>query len=264
MSEEGMESLVTSIRAVGVLEPLLVKPARDGLYEVVAGHRRLRAARIAGVIEIPCIDLESDELGDAAKIHENLEREDLSPADEAVYYAELYERLGEDVDQVAERVKRSRASIEGRLNLLRGDKQVFAALTAGKIALGVAEELNRFTLETDRLYHLQYCTRTGATVATVRQWRIDANLRAELASPRSPAEPSPPARTPEEEARLSLERMAFAGAAPWELDSSQERRPCAICQTQLEAWKMVRKHLCPECLAHVWTQFIRAFRGGEA
>lgn len=264
MDDDRMNSLVVSIRAVGVLEPLLVRPVEGDLYEVVAGHRRLKAARIAGLVELPCIDLENDELADAAKIHENLEREDLSVSDEAIYYAELYETHGEDVDAVAELVKRSRSSVENRLNLLRGDKHVFAELAGGKISIGVAEELNRFTLEDDRLFHLDYCTRTGATVATARQWRIDANRRAELVAPAPATSPSSPARSPEEESRLSLERMAFAGAAPWELDSSAEKRPCAICSTELEAWKMLKKHLCPECASHIWPQFIRAFRGGEA
>lgn len=264
MSDELMDSLVVSIRAVGVLEPLLVRPAGDGAFEVVAGHRRLKAARIAGLAKLPCIDLETDELAAAAKIHENLEREDLSPADEAIFYAELYETHGEDVDAVTELVRMSRARVESRLNLIRGDKHVFAALAVGKISIGVAEELNKFAREDDRLFHLDYCTRTGATVATARQWRVDANRRAELLAPAEPAEPSISARTPEEEARLSLERTAFAGAAPWELDSSTEKRPCAICTTELEAWKMLKKHLCPECASHIWPQFLRAFRGGEA
>jgi ParB/RepB/Spo0J family partition protein len=259
-----MNSLVVSIRAVGVLEPLLVRPTGDGVFEVVAGHRRLKAARIAGLANLPCIDLGNDELAAAAKIHENLEREDLSPADEAIFYAELYEGHGEDVDAVAALVRMSRTRVESRLNLIRGDKRVFEQLAGGKISIGVAEELNKFAREDDRLFHLDYCTRTGATVATARQWRVDANRRAELVSPAPVTEPSNPARTPEEEARLSLERMAFAGAAPWELDSSTERRPCAICSTELEAWKMLKKHLCPECASHVWTQFLRAFRGGEA
>jgi len=264
MSDELMNSLVVSIRAVGVLEPLLVRPAGDGAFEVVAGHRRLKAARIAGLAKLPCIDLETDELAAAAKIHENLEREDLSPADEAIFYAELYEGNGEDVDAVAALVRMSRARVESRLNLIRGDKQVFGALAAAKISIGVAEELNKFAREDDRLFHLDYCTRTGATVSTARQWRVDANRRAELLAPVAATEPSNPARTPEEEARLSLERTAFAGAAPWELDSSTEKRPCAICSTELEAWKMLKKHLCPECASHIWPQFIRAFRGGEA
>jgi ParB family chromosome partitioning protein len=264
MDDDRMNSLVVSIRAVGVLEPLLVRPAGDGVFEVVAGHRRLKASRIAGLAELPCIDLETDELADAVKIHENLEREDLSPSDEAIFYAELYEQRGEDVDVVAELVKKSRGHVESRLHLIRGDKHVFAALAAGKISIGVAEELNKFSREEDRLFHLDYCTRTGATVATARQWRLDANRRAELAPPAPAAEPSNPARTPEEEARLSLERTAFAGAAPWELDTSTEKRPCSMCAAELEAWKMLKKHLCPDCATVVWPALLKAFRGGEA
>lgn len=263
MSDELMNSLVVSIRSVGVLEPLLVKPAADGLFEVVAGHRRLKAARIAGVPELPCIVLAADVTADAVKIHENLEREDLAPSDESIFYAELYEKNGEDVDKVAELVKRSRSHVENRLNLIRGDKHVFDALAQGKISIGVAEELNRFAREDDRLFHLDYCTRTGATVAQARQWRLDANLRAERTTWATEAPAAAPATSPEDEQRLSLERRAFAGAAPHELSTSTERVPCALCTNELEAWKMLKKHLCPDCAAVVFPRMVAAFQGRE-
>lgn len=261
MDDDAFNSLVVSIAEVGILEPLLVRPNGADTFEVIAGHRRLKASRVAGLAELPCIVVEDEELVDAIRIHENVEREELSPSDEAIYYAELYERHGEDVEKVAELVKRSLGHVENRLNLLRGDKRVFEALAQGKISIGVAAELNKFTVEDDRLFHLDYCVRTGATVSTARQWRVDANRRAELSRPTTDGASEPPARTPEEEARRHQEAHVFAGAAPWELDTSTERRPCALCTAEREAWKMLKKHLCVECAENIWPRIVGAFRG---
>ena|GEM_PF-6873652 len=261
MDETALDSLVTSIRAVGILEPLLVRPLEDGRYEVVAGHRRLKAARIAPLAKVPCIDLERDTLSEAIKIHENLEREELSPSDEAIFYAELYERSGEDVDKVAELVKRTREHVEGRLNLLRGDKVVFESLAAGHISIGVALELNRMTHPDDRRFHLEYAERTGVTVSTARAWRVDANRRRELARPAPEETPAAQASSPDDVARQSLERRMFAGAAPWELDSSVEERPCALCQEKRPAWRMLKKHLCEGCATSLWPRIVATLQG---
>lgn len=263
MDDDRMNSLVVSIRALGVLEPLHVKPVPGDLFEVVAGHRRLRAARVAGVSELPCIVLESDALAEAVKIHENLEREDLSPADEAIFYAELYESHGSDVDAVAELVKRSRDHVENRLNLLRGDKHVFAALAGGKISIGVARELNMIAAEDDRLFHLDYAVRTGVTVETARQWRVSANTRASFSSP-APAEvTSTPATTTEDPAAAASERRMFAAAAPWELDTSKDLRPCKLCTEEHPAWQMLKVHVCAACAETVLPRILAAFQGRE-
>lgn len=261
METEGMDSLVDSIRKLGVLEPLLVLE-RDGEgFEVVAGHRRLLASRIAGLTELPCIVVDDVEEADAIKIHENLEREELTPSDEAIYYAELYEKHGEDTERVAELVKRSLGHVEGRLNLLRGDKHVFDALAKRKIPIGVANELNKFEREDGRLFHLDYAVRTGATVATVRQWRIEDNTRWELERDRQEADPEIAPRSAEDEALRSQRAHVMAGAAPHELSTGTGVVPCALCDSPAEEWRMLKKHLCPDCAEHVWPRFQRAMKG---
>lgn len=259
MDDAKMNSLVVSIREVGILEPLLVLPAKNGTWEVAAGHRRLKAARIAGLGTVPVIVIDDPETADAVKIHENVEREELSPADEAIYYAELYDRHGEDTEAVAARVKRSRDHIENRLNLLRGDKHVFDALAKGTISIGVAQEMNKMDLEQDRLFHLDYCIRTGASVSVARQWRIDCNSRAQFTTPAPPSDDSAPALTPEAEASRAQEAHAFAGAAPWELSSSKDRRPCVFCQSEHEEWRMLKKHVCLPCSENVWPRILKLF-----
>lgn len=260
MDDELMNSLAQSIRDMGVLEPLLVSPTDNGAFEVVAGHRRLKAARIAGLGEVPCILVDNAGDVDAIKIHENAEREELSPADEAIFYAELFERLGEDTDVVAARVKRKRDHIEGRLNLIRGDKHVFDALASKKISIGVANEMNKFNLESDRLFHLDYCIRTGASVSVARQWRLDCNARAEYRTEQPAAGSTLQPLTPEQEAQRSLETHAFAGAPPWELGTLKETRPCVFCSMPHEEWKMLKKHICLPCSETVWPQIMRLFQ----
>jgi ParB/RepB/Spo0J family partition protein len=259
MDDAKLNSLVVSIREVGILEPLLVLPHADGGFEVVAGHRRLKAARIAGLGEAPCIVVDDPESADAIKIHENIEREELSPADEAIFYAELYERHGEDTEAVAARVKRTRDHIEGRLILIRGDKHVFDALARGKISLGVAHELNKMELEKDIHFHLDYCVRTGASVAIARQWRSECNARAQLTQAAAEPGASPSTPNPEDEARRSQEAHAFAGAAPWELSSSKDERPCVFCQAPNQEWRMLKKHVCLACSENVWPRILKLF-----
>lgn len=249
ISDVGLDSLCQSIRDLGIQEPLIVRPfpGPDELYEVVAGHRRYLAAWRVGLFELPCM-VEPDATRAAAiKIHENVEREELSAADEAVFFAELYEKLGQDVDQVVAAVRKSRDYVETRLNLLRGSAAVLEALRAGKIVFGVALELNRMTREEDRLYYLEYALKSGVSIRLVRVWRSEANARAELAA-KAPAEqvaPIPqgggaPGPVPSGPSYLSM-------AKPYELSTSQELRPCLFCGETHEEWKLFRKFVCAPC-----------------
>jgi ParB family chromosome partitioning protein len=185
IDDAGIEELAGSIKRVGVLQPLLVKEV-DGGYEVVAGHRRLLAAKAAGLITVPCCVLGArDAAPVAAKIHENLYRQELTPVEEAAYYAELLPECGDDTDRLAALVRQSRNYVENRLLLLHGDPVVLEAVANRRISLGVGQELNKMPLEADRRYYLGWAEHTGATIATVRQWRAVAEARA-LAAPAPP------------------------------------------------------------------------------
>jgi len=171
LDEEGLEALAEDIRRVGVLVPLHVMEV-DGGYEVMAGHRRLLAARRAGLVAVPCLVRSArDAAPTVIKLHENLYRQELTPVEEAAFYAELLPTCGNDTDQLAALVKQSRGYVEGRLNLLNGDAEVLAAVAARRISLGVGEELNKIAREKDRRYYLGWAVETGATRSTVRQWR---------------------------------------------------------------------------------------------
>jgi ParB family chromosome partitioning protein len=245
--EEALDELCCSIRDQGMHTPLQVRALGDGTFEVIAGHRRLLAARRLGLIEVPTIVRADSEAVHALRISENVDREDLRPTDEARYYKDLYDELGKDVDRVCAVVRRSRARVEGRLLLIAGSEAVWGALDKGEITIGVAEELNRFTVNGDREFHLRYAILQGATVAQVRDWRTRCNAAAAAGSPGaapsdSVAAPGPgaPAADPG-----PVDPLVFR--LPHEVSSSLEPRPCMFCKERFPEWQTFRQFVCPGC-----------------
>lgn len=181
MDEEKLDTLTKSIARNGVISPLSIG-RRGDRYEVVAGHRRSIAARRAGLASVPCVVYDSvDAAHEAIKWAENAVREDLNPAEEAIYFSDLLERdCGGDVDKLCEQLGAKRGYVEGRLLLFQGCKRVFEALQKGDIGIGVAHELNRCTEDAHRFYLLDTVVRTGATRALaasyVQQWEMQQRL----------------------------------------------------------------------------------------
>lgn len=171
MDETRLDELVESIRVLGFISTIAVV-VRGERYEVVAGHRRRIAAGRAGVRAVPCLVYESAETALEAIQHaENRHREELSPADEAIWFAELLDKHPDDgTDGVAARVGEKRAYVEGRLSLLQGDERIFHALGDGRIGVGVALQLNRCGDELHRRMLLDLAIRNGATVGIVDGW----------------------------------------------------------------------------------------------
>lgn len=142
--EAALADLADSIREVGVLEPLLVRrieprpPGRFFPFELVAGHRRLRAARLAGVPVVPCVVREMDDAQALeAALVENGQREDVTPLDEATAFSRLVE-LGRSVEDIASRIGRSVGYVRARLRLLELVPEVRALLDAERIHVGSA------------------------------------------------------------------------------------------------------------------------------
>lgn len=182
MDDDKLDELARDIRRQGVIQPLIVTPTADR-WEIVAGHRRARAARLAGVLVVPCVVYPTKSAAlEAVKYAENRYREDLTAAEEAVWFAELLERdCGGDVDRLCEQLGEKRAYVEGRLLLLHGDEDVFRALERGAIAIGIAQQLNRCTEEKWRRYLLHQAITGGATVAMVAGWIDEWKRRAAAA-----------------------------------------------------------------------------------
>ena len=140
--EESMASLTASIREVGILQPVLVRPVGDGEYELVAGERRWRAARRAGLQTIPAL---IRTVGDTATLEqalvENLQREDLNPLDEAAAYQQLVEDFSLTHDEVATRVGKSRVAISNTLRLFQLPSGIQKLVAQSQLAAGHARAL---------------------------------------------------------------------------------------------------------------------------
>ena len=140
--EEALGSLADSIRQVGVLQPVLVRPTGEGTYELIAGERRWRAARRVGLQTIPALVRETDD--STALEHalvENLHRDNLNPLEEAAAYQQLIEDFKLTHDDVASRVGRSRASISNTLRLLQLPPAIQRSVQEKKLSMGHARAL---------------------------------------------------------------------------------------------------------------------------
>lgn len=159
----GLQELAASIAEYGIVQPLTVR-RRDGFYELVAGERRLRAARMAGLREVPCILLSVDEA-----------QSDLDYIEEAEGLARLMRLYGLSQEQAAQRVGKSQSAVANKLRLLRHSPQVLAMLRENRLSERHARALLRLPEEEDRLAVLQTVIRQQLNVAKTEAY-IDAYL----------------------------------------------------------------------------------------
>ncbi len=139
--EETLEELAGSIRQHGILQPLLVQK-RDNHYEIVAGERRWRAAKLAGLREIPVLIQEfTDQEAMEIALIENIQREDLNAVEEAQAYRTLMQEFHLTQEEVAEKVGKSRAAVANRLRLLRLPEKIQGWLAAGELSEGHARAI---------------------------------------------------------------------------------------------------------------------------
>jgi len=168
---EPLGELAESIRKHGVLQPLLVRRLMDG-YELIAGERRWRAARIAGLAAVPAVvrkDAQSDEslvLG----LIENLQREDLDPVEEARGLHRLIEEFGLTHDDVAQRIGRHRVSVTQSMRLLSACPAVQSAVSAGAISAGHARALVALDTVTGQEHGLKVVLARRLSVRQTENW----------------------------------------------------------------------------------------------
>jgi len=142
MHPESLEDLASSIRAQGVVQPILVKPAASGHYEIIAGERRWRAAQLAGLQEIPAVVRDvSDQAALAMALIENIQRENLNPMEEAAALQRLLQEYQLTHQEVAEAVGRSRAAVTNLLRLLELTDEVKHLLEQRRLEMGHARAL---------------------------------------------------------------------------------------------------------------------------
>lgn len=140
--EERLEQLAQSIRENGIIQPLLVRKAQAGRYQLVAGERRWRASQRAGLQSVPCVvkEIPEDKMLELALI-ENIQRQELNAIEEAQAYKRLIESLGLTQEMVAQRVGRDRTFITNYLRLLRLPEDIQGLVEAEKLSMGHARAL---------------------------------------------------------------------------------------------------------------------------
>lgn len=222
----GLRDLADSIKANGVIEPIIVAPHKKG-FEVVAGHRRLLASRLAQIPTIPCIV--SDKKGlelETLKLHENLDRADINIVDEANYFISLMEKYKLGATELAKMMKKPEAYIIGRLNITKWPDKLVQALYYNQIPMSVAKHLVQIDDPDSFELHLDAAIRGGITAKTAQQWVNDYRLGVQ-----KPLEASPePAQRTE-----SPQPMSYTPT-------------CAICGDKVDPAEAKLIHAHPKCI----------------
>jgi len=181
--DEGLKELADSIRSTGVLQPVLLRPDGDG-FLLVAGERRLKAARLAGLERIPAIvrEVSESEMMELALI-ENIQREDLNPIDEANAYQALIAKVGLTHDQISERVGKQRSSITNAIRLLGLPPEVREMVSRGTLSAGHARALLAFEAGGEQLVAARYVCAKGFSVRRTESF-VRRKLRRQHSRPR--------------------------------------------------------------------------------
>jgi ParB family chromosome partitioning protein len=180
--DEALQALADSVKERGVLQPVLVRPRPGGTYELVAGERRWRAARLAGLETLPALVQERDDtrsLEDA--LIENMAREDLNPIEAARAVAALVEELGLTREEVGRRVGRSRVAVSNLLRLLDLPDEALALVEDGSLTEGHGRALLLADDHADRRSIARAAVQGGWSVRVVEQRAREANAPARTA-----------------------------------------------------------------------------------
>ena len=183
--DEALADLSASIAQHGVIQPLLVRPMPDGSYQLVAGERRWRASRMAGLTEVPVVirDMDEQQAAEVALI-ENLQREDLNPMEEAIGYRTLMDSYSMTQEQTAQAVNKSRPAVANALRLLMLPAAVTDLVAAGKLSAGHARTVLAFEGEDARIAAAKQAVDKGLSVR-----ELEKMAKAAKKEPRAPRAP---------------------------------------------------------------------------
>ena len=175
-NDEALAELADSIAQHGVLQPLLVRPLLGGGYQIVAGERRWRAARMAGVSEVPVVirEMSDHEVMELALI-ENLQREDLSPLEEAQGYQSLMDQYGMTQEEISKTVGKSRPAVANALRLLHLPEDLQALVASGALSAGHARTLLSFQDEEEMRRAAKLAVEQGISVRELEKLANKAN-----------------------------------------------------------------------------------------
>ena len=154
--EEELQALSESLSTHGILQPLTVRELNSGYYQIIAGERRWRAARMAGLTEVPVVVIEADDRkAMELALIENLQRQDLNPVEEALGYRSLMEDFGLTQDDAAKQVGKSRPAVANALRLLNLPEAILEKVREGAISAGHARAILSVKSEKDQLQMMQ-------------------------------------------------------------------------------------------------------------
>ena len=163
--EEELQALADSIAEHGIIQPLTVRELNSGYYQIIAGERRWRAARIAGLSEVPVVIIEADDKkAMELALIENLQRQDLNPVEEALGYKSLMEDYGLTQEDAAKRVGKSRPAVANALRLLNLNPEVLDKVRSGELSAGHARAVLVLKTEKKQLAAAQKIIALGLSV----------------------------------------------------------------------------------------------------
>lgn len=191
--ETVMDELVSSIREKGIIQPVTVRRKGEG-YELIAGERRVRAARIAGLETIPAyvIEVASDEEMMELALIENIQREDLNPVDEALGYSLLIEKYGISQEAVATKVGKNRTTITNSIRLLKLPEVILNGLRDRRISTGHARALLGLESPKQQETLYQKIVNEGLSVRAVEEWVRKISERTHRPQKETPIRPKNP------------------------------------------------------------------------
>jgi ParB family chromosome partitioning protein len=195
-----MEALASSIRKSGLIQPIIVRPADEGKYEVIAGERRWRACEMAGLAHVPAIvrDATTQEMAELALV-ENIFREDLNAIDRAAAYKRYCDEFGLSTDDVANRLGEDRTTVANYIRLLDLPPEVKTWVAEGKLAMGHARCLLALRSSTDLVQTAKHAMARDLSVRALEKLvRQRLTARAEAGQMQPPKEKRPQIRSLEE------------------------------------------------------------------
>ena len=184
--EEELAALADSIRIHGVIQPLTVRETGEGYYQIIAGERRWRACRMAGLSEVPAVVIQADDRkAKELALIENLQRQDLNSVEEALGYQSLMDEFGLTQEETAQRVGKSRSAVANSLRLLGLEEKVLEMLRTGTITAGHAKAILMLKSEKKQLEAAQKIANLGLSVRQAEL--LCKNMAREQPSKKEPA-----------------------------------------------------------------------------
>ena len=230
IDETQLHELADSIRDIGLLNPIIVRPSTPGRFEIIAGHRRFMAHRMLSRPEIACFVRDAtDAEAEQGRFAENLQREQLSPMEEAVAIKRYMDTTGKSIKEIARALNRTEWWVNHRLVLMAMPGELCDMVHTGKLAAGAAIELAKVSDDEHRKYLLEYAVRSGANVAVLRGW-VDAWELQQLNNTGKPA-PLPEIPVAGQEIVITM--------------------PCYLCGVAYDYRQLIIARICKPCDSEV-------------